>query len=152
MNQTETTILTPAIVSENKDLVRDGVYLFVHYRGNLTGGRGQGLQNTPLGEEPKFIEGEIMDARIYDNPDNPDFLHILIKVTKSENDADVGREISIYSTRDIISLDPIAPQAGGRRRRRKKKTKRKKRTKKKSRKKKKKTLKKKRKRRRKTRR
>ena len=82
----------------------DGLKLYVKYRGDISPGQGQGREESPLGEEPKNIQGTIVDARIY--PTGMRFL-IALSVTKSTDTEDVGRVISIYPARDLISLYPF---------------------------------------------
>jgi len=82
----------------------DGLKLYVKYRGDISPGQGNGQQEAPLGAESKNIEGTILDALIY--PTGMRFL-IAFKVTKSTSPEDVGKTITIYPTRDLISLYPF---------------------------------------------
>lgn len=82
----------------------DGLKLYVKYRGDISPGQGQGREEAPLGIAPKYIEGTILDARIYAG--SMRFM-IALRVTKSDDDEDVGKIISIYPTRDRVSLYPF---------------------------------------------
>ena len=140
----------------------DGLKLYVKYRGDISTDpeAGKGENEKPLkADTPRNIEGTIKDSRIF--PDG--MFMISLKITESEEDEDVGEEIAIYPTRDIISLYPPSVSVddipfeivggdadldetgksrgheGSRRRRRKRKTKRKSRKSKKRRRKKRKT-------------
>ena len=96
------TVSTPTNVKGFIHHPPDGLKLYVKYRGDISpGGAGE---ETPLGVEPKNIQGTILDARIYQR--RMRFL-IMLKVTKSPDPDDVGKAISIYPTRDLISLYPF---------------------------------------------
>lgn len=96
------TVSTLKNIKGFKSLPPDGLKLYVKYRGDIS--PGQGSEETPLGEEPKNIQGRILDALNY--PADNHFNIILI-VTKSPDPNDIGKKISIYPTRDHISLYPF---------------------------------------------
>ena len=98
------TVSTPTNIKGFISHPPDGLKLYVKYRGDISPGQGQGREETPLGEEPKNIQGTILDARIYGGALR--FL-IMLQVTKSPDPDDVGKAISIYPTRDLISLYPF---------------------------------------------
>jgi hypothetical protein len=88
----------------------DGLKLYVKYRGDIS--PGQGSEETPLGEEPKNIQGRILDARNYPADTDNHFFRIILIVTKSPDPNDIGKKISIYPTRDHISLYPFESLIG----------------------------------------
>lgn len=84
----------------------DGLTLYVKYRGDISPGEREGRDETPLGPAPKNIQGKILDSRVIPGA-QPSFM-IALRVTKSPDTEDVGRVISIYPTRDQISLYPFS--------------------------------------------
>tara|TARA_Y100001935_G_C17247142_1_gene478961 strand:- start:143 stop:685 length:543 start_codon:yes stop_codon:yes gene_type:complete len=154
----DTTVSSPRNIKGFTTPPPKDLKLYVKYRGDISPGNNEGRELFPLGYEPKNIEGIITDARIYKK--GMRFL-IMLKVTNSPDSNDIGKEISIYPSRDLVSLYPppleITKQKllpadldgtrnppgdnnlGGRRRRKKRKTKRKSRKSKKRRRKKRKT-------------
>lgn len=108
------TVSTLKNIKGFKSLPPDGLKLYVKYRGDIS--PGQGSEETPLGEEPKNIQGRILDTLNYPpdpktDTDNHFFL-IILKVTKSPDPNDIGKKISIYPTRDHISLYPFESLIG----------------------------------------
>jgi len=111
---------TPTNITGFTEVPPAGLKLYVHFRGKVNDGNKHKFTNYTLGHYPKKIEGTIHPLPVgyygghkvwnnehwFDNDDKRRYM-LFIRITDSEDPADIDDVVTIRGDRDIVSLLPF---------------------------------------------